>query len=241
MNSYLRTRRGSVTAAVEDLRTDRTWTIGGTTPQAEASVVKVDILEKLLAGSPGGLSSNGQGLARKMITVSDNDSATTLWNAAGGATGIGAYNARAGLSDTKLSACVDCPGFAWPGWGLSQTTPADQLSLLRQLVVPGTLLTPAARRYALSLLENVDPTQRWGVTDGVPASATVALKDGWLPLAAPAGKGAASNWQVNSVGWISGDGRDYLIAIMSTGDPTMQYGEATLGGLSSRVWTALAP
>jgi hypothetical protein len=233
MNAYLRTRRGSVTAAVEDLRTGRTWTLGDPRPQAEASVVKLDILQALLARSPGGLTAARQALARKMITESDNDAATALWDDADGAAGIGSYNSKAGLSRTKLSACVRCPGFTWPGWGLSQTTPADQLTLLRQLVGPGTLPS-AARSYALSLLENVTPGQRWGVTGGVPASATVALKDGWLPLDA-----AADRWQVNSVGWVSGSGRDYLIAVLSTGNPTMGYGEATISGLSARVWSAL--
>lgn len=169
-----------------------------------------------------------------MITVSDNGAATALWNAAGGPAGIGRYNAAAGLAGTRLSACVRCPGITWPGWGLSVTTPADELALLRQLVAPGRLLSPAARGYALSLLENVTPSQRWGVSAGVPAGVTVALKNGWLPL-----NKAATNWQVNSAGWVSGDGRDYLLVILSTQNPSQPYGVATVSRLGAMVWSAL--
>lgn len=230
---YVRTRRGRVTAAAEDLRTGRIWTLGDGTPQPEASVVKLDILQTLLARRPGGLPPAQRALAREMITVSDNDAATALWNAAGGAAGIGAYNTTAGLARTRLSSCVSCPGFGWPGWGLSTTTPADQIALLRQVAGPGTLLSPTARRYALSLLENVTPSQRWGVSGGVPAGVSVALKNGWLPLRGDA------DWQVNSAGWVSGEGRDYLLVILSTGSPSQRYGMATVSRLGALAWSAL--
>ena len=84
-------------------------------------------------------------------------------------------------------------------------------------------------------MENVTPDQRWGVSGGVPAQATVALKNGWLPL-----DGAADDWQINSVGWISGGGRDYLMAVLSTGNPTEQYGIDTIGQLAAMVWNGLA-
>jgi hypothetical protein len=127
-----------------------------------------------------------------------------------------------------------CAGFPWPGWGLTTTTPADQILLLRQLAEPGQLLSAADRRYLLGLMEDVIPSQRWGITAGVSAQATVALKDGWLPLDA-----ARKDWQVNSIGWISGAGRDYLIAVFSTGNPTSQYGATTIARLSSIVWQHL--
>jgi beta-lactamase class A len=171
-----------------------------------------------------------------MIEDSDNDAATSLWDEAGGATGLAVYNDQAGLTGTTPSACVTCAGFPWPGWGLTTTAPQDQLTLLRQLIVPGArpLLSGAARAYALSLMENVSPDQRWGVSAGVPAGVTVALKNGWLPL-----DGANGDWQVNSVGWVSGDGRDYLVAVLSTGNPTEQYGIDTINALSARIWAAM--
>jgi hypothetical protein len=129
---------------------------------------------------------------------------------------------------------VNCPGFPWPGWGLTTTVPSDQLTLLRELVEPNSLLTSAERSYALSLMENVTPDQRWGVSGGVPAQVTVALKNGWLPLTS-----ANNDWQINSVGWISGSGRDYLMAVLTTGNPTEQYGIDTIDELATMVWNAM--
>jgi beta-lactamase class A len=236
--SYVSTRDGVVVAAVYDLRTGQTWQLGRGQPQDEASVVKLDVLETLLAerGRGGtGLSAGDRSLAGQMIEDSDNDAATSLWDEVGGASGIRSFNTSAGLADTVPSSCVDCPGFPWPGWGLTTTTPADQLTLLRALVEPNSLLTSTERSYALSLMENVTPDQRWGVTGGVPAQVTVALKNGWLPL-----NSANNNWQINSVGWISGSGRDYLIAVLSTGNPTEQYGIDTIDQLAAMVWNAMA-
>ncbi len=231
--SYLSTRTGTVLAAVYDVRTGQTWRLGQGRPQAEASVVKLDVLETLLAerGHGGGLSAGDQSLASQMIEESDNTAATSLWYEVGGAARIRLFNSEAGLTQTTPSSCVVCAGFPWPGWGLSTTTPADQIALLRKLITPSSLLTDAERDYALSLLENVTPSQRWGVSGGVPAQATVALKNGWLPLTV-----ADSDWQINSVGWISGGGRNYLVAVLTTGSPTEQYGIDTIDQLSAMVW-----
>jgi hypothetical protein len=215
--AYLAGRAGVASAAVYDVTTRQLWTIGPARPQAEASVVKVDIA-----------------LAQSMIEDSDNAAATDLWDAAGGTGGIRSFNAAAGLEDTTPSPCVQCAGFGWPGWGLSTTTPSDQIALLRQIAQPGGLLTGTQRRYAAALMENVASSQRWGVSGGVAPQATVALKNGWLPL-----NQAGTDWQINSVGWISGLGRDYLMAVLTTGNPDEQYGIDTIGWLSAAVWQQL--
>jgi hypothetical protein len=231
--SYLGTRSGTVLAAVYDLGTHQSWTLDAASQaQDEASVVKVDVLETLLAQQPGGLSAADQSLAQQMIEDSDNDAATALWDSVGGADGIRAFNTRAGLTSTTPSACVECPGFPWPGWGLSTTTPLDQIALLRELVTgSGSSLSSADREYALGLMENVTADQRWGVSGGVPAQTTVALKNGWLPL-----NTAGTDWQINSIGWVSGLGRNYLIAVLSTGNPSEAYGIDTINELSALVW-----
>ncbi len=233
--AYVSQRAGTILAAVYDVKTGQTWRLGQDQPQPEASVVKLDILETLLAQRSFGLSAANRSLAQQMIDDSDNDAATSLWYAAGGGTGLQSYNKAAGLTDTTPSSCVQCAGFPWPGWGLTTTIPADQITLLKELIEPGALLTPAERSYALSLMENVAPSQRWGVSGGVPAQVTVALKNGWLPL-----NSASTDWQINSVGWISGDDRDYLIAVLTTGNPAEQYGIDTIGQLSAIVWNAMS-
>ena len=235
--AYLARRSGTVSAAVFDVRTGQSWQLGDGRPQTEASVVKLDILETLLARQHGApLPAADRSLARAMIEDSDNDAATSLWEADGAAAGLAAYGKQAGLRHTTPSPCVTCAGFSWPGWGLTTSVPADQLALLRQLVAPGRhpVLSAAARSYALSLMKHVTADQRWGVSGGVPAGVTVALKDGWLPL-----DQASTDWQVNSVGWVSGAGRDYLIAVLGTGSPSEQYGIDTISHLSGLVWSAL--
>ena len=232
---YLSGRAGTVLAAVYDVGTGQTWRLGLGQPQAEASVVKLDVLETLLAerdqDKETGLSASDQSLAEEMIEDSDNSAATSLWYEVGGAARIRSFNTKAGLTHTAPSSCVVCAGFSWPGWGLTTTTPDDQIALLRQLVTPSTLLTSAERDYALSLMENVTPSQRWGVSGGVPAQVTVALKNGWLPL-----QGTDSDYQINSVGWVSGGGRNYLMAVLTTGNPTEQYGIDTIDQLAAMVW-----
>jgi len=232
--SYLVTRSATVLAAVYDPRTGQTWSLGSGKPQDDASIVKLDILEALLArhhATGTVLPAQDIPVAQAMIEDSDNDAATSLWYQAGGARGITAFNSAIGLVDTTPSSCVKCPGFPWPGWGLTTSTPADQIALIRELLQPNGRLTDAQRQYALGLMENVTESQRWGVSGGVPPQATVALKNGWLPLTS-----AGDDWQVNSIGWVSGEGRDYLIAVLSTGDPTEQYGIDTIDQLSAIVW-----
>ena len=71
--------------------------------------------------------------------------------------------------------------------------------------------------------------ERAGVTPG----ATVALKNGWLPLE------ATGDWQINSIGWVDGDGRNYLVAVLTKNNATEGYGIATIEGLASLIWTGL--
>jgi len=238
LGSYLRLRSGAVELAVEDLNSGLTTTYGRNSPQVEASVVKVNILAALLASSSVAntpLTAQEQNLAQGMIEESDNNSATSLWMIAGGGAGIGTFDRRIGLTATTPSPCVVCQGFAWPGWGLTTTTPLDELKLLRIVFLDSAYLNSQSHAYELQLMESVVPSERWGVSSGVASSATVALKNGWLPLNA-----TNSDWQINSVGWIRGDGRNYLIAIFSTGNPSEDYGIQTLNSVSALIWDHLA-
>jgi hypothetical protein len=236
---YLAGRRGRVEAAVYDLSTGQQWTLGRQGPQAAASVVNLEILEAVLNQRTTRrtvLSLAEQELSPPMIEQSDDDAAATLWGDVGGAKGMRALDHKAGLAHTSPSGCVQCPGFSGPGWALTSTTPQDQVTLLRQLVQPGRVLDKNDQKYALYLLENVTSSQRWGVSGGVPAGVTVALENGGLPLNA-----GNSDWQVNSVGWVSGDGRSYLMSVLSTGNPSEEYGIDTLNHLGAMVWSALTP
>ena len=85
-------------AAVYDVAAGQTWTLGPQHPQAEASIVKLDILETLYAqhGNGPALAGTDQSLAQQMMEDSDNAAATSLWNAVGGPGRIQSFNAAAG-------------------------------------------------------------------------------------------------------------------------------------------------
>ncbi|HEV3380687.1 MAG TPA: serine hydrolase [Trebonia sp.] len=236
---YLAGRRGRVEAAIYDLSTGQQWTLGRQAPEAAASVVNLEILEAVLNQRTTRrtvLSLAEQDLSPPMIEQSDDYAASTLWGDVGGAAGMRAFDHAAGLAHTSPSSCAQCSGFSGPGWALTSTTPQDQVTLLRQLVQPSRVLDRNDQKYALYLLENVTSSQRWGVSGGVPAAVTVALKNGALPL-----NPGDSDWQVNSVGWVSGGGRNYLMSVLSTGNPSEEYGIDTLNHLGAMVWSALAP
>jgi hypothetical protein len=234
VQAYLAGRRGQVEVAIDDLSTGQQWTVGPQAPQAGAGVVGLDILAAMLNQQSTRrtvLSLSEQELSPPMIEQGDADAASTLWAGVGGAQGIRAFDHVAGLTHTSPSSCQRCSGFSGPGWALTRTTPQDQVTLLRQLVQPSRVLDKNDQKYALLLLENVMSSQRWGVSDGVPGGVTVALQNGAQPL-----NSGDSDWQVNSVGWVSGDGRNYLMSVLSTGDPSEQYGIDTLDHLGEMVW-----
>lgn len=226
IRSYLATRSGTASVAVYDARTGIQYSYAAGTKFVTASIVKASILGALLrraqdAGRP--LTGTEKSLAAKMIQVSDNAAATSLWNQVGKGPGVGAFMTRVGMPSTT-------PG---PGgyWGLTSTNTPDQVKLVRTIAYPNPVLTDAGRSYEESLMRTVTPSQRWGVTGGVPSSATVALKNGWLPR--------SNGWVINSIGHVRGGERDYAIAVLSSGSPSMSYGIATVERLSAMVWSGL--
>ena len=225
LRAWLATRSDQVGAAVENLNTGRTFVYHPGYRFQTASIVKVDILETLLhqTQNHGGLSPAEYGIAQGMIENSDNGDATDLWDAVGEAPAVAAYDVAAGLKDTT-------PNVAW---GLTETTAPDQIALLRQLVDVGGLLTRASQNYALYLMSHVESDEAWGISGGVPAGVQIAIKNGWLPF----GEG----WHVNSIGRVKGDGRHYLIAVLTDDNGSEAYGIDTIEHVAGTIWNALAP
>ena len=227
-----------MTAAVFDANTGRTWLLRPGDLQATASIVKVDILATLLAQQlPAGTlpPSATQATASAMIEKSDNDAATDLWEAVGGYRAVEALDRQLDMRDTFPSTCLECPGFAWPGWGLTLTTADDQVTLVRHFVFSNQWFSTAQRDWALGLMEHVVPTERWGVSSGVPVNALVALKNGWVPL-------ASGLWQIDTIGWVDGreDATD-VAAVLSTGNASEQYGIETVDTIGADLYAYLGP
>jgi hypothetical protein len=178
-----------------------------------ASVIKVTIISALLekTGGVSHLTTAQRSLAWSMITESSNSSATKLWNEVG-LRGMQHFLDLAGMTHTELNAA----------WGLTRITAQDELTLLRLLTSPGNVLAAASRSYVLGLMAHVVSAQRWGVSAGAPAGVTVHIKNGWLPY--PTG----SNWRINSIGAFTGPHISYLIAALSSQNPSMAYGIDTI-------------
>ena len=193
-----------------------------------ASVVKVTILGALLRKAQAehrSLTRSERALAWAMITRSDNDAASALWADTGRAW-LQRFLKRAGMTDTFLG-----PGGAW---GLTRITAADETRLLWLLLKPNRVLDTSRRDYALDLMADVIPAQRWGVPAGAPRRLVVHVKNGWLPLA-PYG------WRINSIGGFTGHGSRYSIVVLTQDNPTMAYGVRTVEAIAQVVNRDLNP
>lgn len=178
-----------------------------------ASIVKVDILAALLLQAQDAgrtLTATEKSYATTMIQNSDNDSATALWNLIGTADGLDAANRTFGLTGTT--------GGAGPLWGLTQTTAADQLTLLQQVFGDDSKLSAASQSYIQGLMKEIEADQQWGVSAAADGSKW-ALKNGWLA------RSTTGLWDVNSIGRVTGtDGDEYLVAVLSNGSTTQAKG-----------------
>jgi beta-lactamase class A len=230
-----------MTAAVYDRKTGQTWILDPSpgVPEHTASIVKVEIMGAVLKehNDKGiALSSSEQSLMTSMIEASDNDSATSLWYDAGGPSGVQGFDNKVGMAGTTASTLQWIPGSTdLPGWGWTTTTAVDQVRLMRDFAYPNKLLSDADRSYGLGLMESIESDQNWGVTAGVAAGSTVALKNGWLPLNLT----DDTDWQDNSIGWIKGHGRDYVLAVLCQGSDTEQGGIDAIEYISTKVYAAL--
>jgi hypothetical protein len=192
-----------------------------------ASVVKATIAAALLRRAQDqrkDLTKTETGLARAMITRSDNDAASALW-AELGRRYLQHFLDLAGMTHTVLG-----PGDAW---GLTQITAADEMLLLRLLQDENPVLDASSRDYVLGLMAEVVPSQRWGVTDGSPAGLTAHVKNGWLPLV-PGG------WRIHSIGCFTGRDGGYRIVVLTQDNPTMAYGIATIEAIAKKINRDLA-
>ncbi|WP_089103124.1 serine hydrolase [Streptomyces hyaluromycini] len=200
-----------VSAAVLDLDSGDSAAYGDSAFDT-ASIVKVDILATLLLQAQDAgrhLTATEKAYATKMIENSDNTSASDLWDIIGKATGLDAANKRFGLTGTE--------GGDGALWGLTQTTAADQLTLLQQVFGDDSKLSAASQAYIQGLMKTVESDQRWGVSAAADGS-EFALKNGWLA------RSTTGLWDVNSIGRVTVDGTDYLVAVLSKGTVSQAKG-----------------
>ena len=194
-----------------------------------ASAIKVTILGALLrmAQEQGRhLTATERRRAWLMITQSNNDAATALWNE------VGMRRMQHFLNLAKMKQTV-----LSHAWGLSLLTAHDEILLLTMLSRPNKILSHSSRVYAQYLTAHVVASQRWGVPAGAPKSVKVHVKNGWLPYP------VSSNWEINSIGFfiVRKPYRNYEIAMLTHANPSMAYGIETIEDAAQVIHRDLNP
>ncbi|MFJ8748431.1 serine hydrolase [Streptomyces sp. NPDC102441] len=228
ITASLKGHKSTTALAVQDHRTRTNCTLRPTRQVDSASVVKVTVLAALLwdaQKTKRPLTPHEGKLSTAMITESDNDATTELWDELGPAKVKGFLKA-AGMTRTA----PDAEG----AWGLTQITAQDEQRLLNLVTARNKVLDDRSRTFVLDRMRKVVPDQRWGVPAGAPGDATVQLKNGWLER-------STHGWRVHSVGAFSGKGHDYAITVLTQDNKTMEDGVDTIQAVSKAVHKDIGP
>jgi hypothetical protein len=219
---------GSISVSATNLATGASFSWGATSGMVTASVIKLDTLETMLLQhqqSGQDLSSEEASEATSMIENSDNDAADWLWNDVGSDPAVTAANKTFGLTATVVG--TD------DYWGLTTTSAADQVTLLKQLVGTSSLVA-GSQSYALSLMRSVESDQDWGVSAVADAGTSTALKNGWLAVSDD-----DNLWTVNSVGLVTVHGQQLALAVMTQHQSDESTGIDLVERLASATVTAV--
>ncbi|WP_395372797.1 serine hydrolase [Streptomyces tubercidicus] len=249
----LASRKSMASLSFYDRPTSTSCTSGAAKQYDSASVTKTIILGALLYQTGGTLTAEESTLARKMITESDNASATTLWKQLSDLTDpkkpnpvkIQEFLDKAGMDNTALG--------KEGSWGLTQVTAEDQAKLLRIFTGDdGSVLGSKSRSVALELMNHVQSNQRWGATAGAPLDSVIHVKNGWLqrsqnPDVDTFDKG---DWKVNSMAALTEKGYDSGLVVLTEnnrvpeGHPAKEgwdYGIDTIETISRSIYRDVYP
>jgi hypothetical protein len=212
--SYLATRAGQTAFAVLDSE-GRLSGVRVHSTFNTASVVKA----MLLVGYLRGLDARGQhqvdsssnSFLYPMIHISDNGAATRCWSIVGDG-GLYAVARAAHMTDFSVSGL----------WGSALLSPADQARFFFEM---DSLIPREFVGYARWLLSTIDPSQSWAIPAVArPLGYQVFFKDGSEPY--------GSGQLVHQIARLEGHGQTFSLAVMTDGDPTMQYGIDTIAGVT---------
>ena len=147
-----------------------------------------------------------------MIHISDNDAATHTYSIVGDS-GLYSVAKAAGMTDFSVSS----------GWLSARLSPADQAHFFFEM---DSLIPRDFVGYARFLLSTIEPSQSWGIpVIARPLGYQTFFKDGSIPTAL----GEA----VHQVDRLEGHGRTFSVAVMTDGNPSMQYGIDTIEGVAA--------
>jgi hypothetical protein len=148
-----------------------------------------------------------------MVRVSDNDAASAIY-ARVGVDGVTRLARRAGMQRF----------IANPVWGGCRVTARDQARFFLRI---RALLPKLHRKYGMSLLRRIVSYERWGIPPAAPAGWTPYFKGGWFR--------DDDGWRVHQAALLRHGDRRIAIAVLTRGSPSLEYGAATITGVTSRL------
>jgi beta-lactamase class A len=215
---YAHHRRGII--AFEVRTEQHQWGYNDTRTMPSASVIKAMLLVAYLdlPGVQGrALRANERSILGPMIRRSD-DGATNHVFSHVGYGGLKALARRVGMSRFKTDG----------HWGRSSIDAADQGLFLLHI---DQYIVARHRAYAMKLLSEVIPPERWGIAQVRPRGWTLYFKGGW---------GAGTGWVDHQVALLTRGSARVALVILTHFDPSHAYGKATLRGLAARLLRGLS-
>jgi hypothetical protein len=212
---FLATRAGTKAFAVIDSR-GRLLGVHIHRRFHSASVVKSMLLVaylRMLARRHLGLSGASEALLYPMIHSSDNDAASGV---------LAIVGERALNRVARDAQMVDYrPGGG--RWGFTEVSAAD---LARFFFHQDAMIPPRFVAYARWLLSTIEAGESWGIPSVARPEFRVYFKGGWLPEV---------EGLVNQAARLERPGIVFSLAVLSTHDPSMDYGERTIAGVTARL------
>jgi hypothetical protein len=181
-----------------------------------ASVVKSMLLVaylRMLSYQHRSLDGESQGLLYPMIHSSDNASASAVLGIVG-EQALEQVARDAGMQDYQSGGAT---------WGFTEVSAAD---LARFFYRQDDLIPRQFDGYARWLLSNIEPSESWGIPAVARPEFQVFFKGGWLPEV---------EGLVNQVGRLERPRITFSLAVLTTHDPSMAYGEETIEGVTARL------
>jgi hypothetical protein len=207
---YARSRAGIVAFAVVDA-SGRVRGLRRTAGFASASVVKAMLLVAALRAAGDGPVTPGQrALLEPMVTASDNDAASAVYAQVG----------TAGLMHVARAARMR--RFGVPSLFDARIDAADQARFFRAI---DRRVPPRHRRYVRRLLSSIVTWQRWGIppASGERRGTKTFFKGGWRKDL------------VHQVALLQRGDQRLGLAILTSGQPSQDYGRQTVEGVARRV------
>jgi hypothetical protein len=212
---YIAHRAGRKAFAVDDDRDD----VKGFDIHSRfhsASVVKSMLLVaylRMVARAHRSLDDTDRAVLYPMIHSSDNDAATDALD------DVGEQALNRVARDAHMTSYVPGGGT----WGFTEISAAD---LARFFYEQDKLIPRRFDGYARWLLSGIEAGESWGIPAVARPEFRVFFKGGWLP---------EIEGLVNQAARLERPGIKFAMAVLSTHDPSMEYGEQTIEGVTARL------